>query len=88
MTLGGPFKYKDENRKAQVPKITEKPVMGMKRDVNFITENAMKIIKTAPKVPKKNLVDSRNGSKQNLEESGLEPNFVFKKVNFTILQSV
>ena len=63
--------------------------MGLRRNVDYIAENAIKNINSVAKVPKRNLVDSRRGNKQRLEVSGLEPNFVFKKVfeDFNLINS-
>ncbi|ESN97142.1 hypothetical protein HELRODRAFT_85777 [Helobdella robusta] len=74
------FKYADaEKRKPPVPKVTEKPVMGVQSNKNFIVENAIQNITAAPRVPERTFVDSRHGEKQPLDASGLYPVYLNKK---------
>lgn len=74
------FKYPNaENRKPDVPNHTEKPVMGMKSNKNFITVNAVDNIQSVPKKPASNFADTRDGATHPLEPSGLTPKYVNKK---------
>ena len=76
-----PFKYPDsDHKKPPVPRVDEMPVMGMRTNKNFITQNAVENIMAVPKKPERAMVDSRKGNKQLLEPSGLEPVFLQKKV--------
>jgi hypothetical protein len=75
-----PFKYPDsDHKKPPVPRVDEMPVMGMRTNKNFITQNAVENIMAVPKKPERAMVDSRKGNKQLLEPSGLEPVFLQKK---------
>jgi hypothetical protein len=75
------FRYPDsDQRKPPVPKVDEKPVMGLKTNKNFITENAVQNIMAVPKKPEKAYVDTCKGDKHSLIPSGLEPVFLHKKV--------
>ncbi|XP_023679338.1 enkurin isoform X2 [Paramormyrops kingsleyae] len=75
------FAYKDngKEKKPQVPKKTDKPLMGIHTQKNFIKNNAMETITAAPKKPQAISVDTENGDKQLLESSGLVPKYVKKK---------
>ena len=80
MLLESVFKYPDEDRRRPaVPEHTEKPVMGLKSNKNFITTNAVDNIMSVPKKPAANFVDTRGGKVNELEPSGLVPKFVKKK---------
>jgi hypothetical protein len=80
--LAKPFQYPDgDKRKPPVPKPDEKPVMGLRTNKNFITENAVQNIMSVPKKPEKAYIDTRNGDKHSLIPSGLEPIYLKKKVN-------
>lgn len=75
-----PFKYPDEDfRRPPVPKVNDKPLMGLKTTKNFITTNAVEAITAVPSKPKKKFVDTRHGDAHNLVPSGLEPVYVHKK---------
>ena len=67
--------------KPPVPRHNEQPLLGLKSNKNFISQNAVDTIMTVPRKPEKNVVDSRKGAKFNLESSGLTPVYV-KKKNF------
>ncbi|XP_061185691.1 enkurin-like [Saccostrea echinata] len=74
------FHYPDENRRRPpVPKVDDKPLMGLKTSKNFITTNAVQNITSVPKQPQKVYVDTRGGHKNLLEPSGLEPVYTNKK---------
>lgn len=68
-------------RKPAVPLHNEQPLLGLKTNKNFISQNAVDTIMTVPKKPEKNVVDTRRGGKFPLETSGLTPVYV-KKKNF------
>lgn len=63
-----------------MPRHDEKPVMGLRTNKDFITENAVQNIMSVPKKPVKNYVDTRRGDKHSLIPSGLEPVYLNKKV--------
>lgn len=74
------FKYDDDSQKRPpVPRAEDAPVMGIKTNKNFITQNAVSNIMSVPKRPEKNHVDTKKGDKQPLELSGLAPKYVNKK---------
>ncbi|XP_066919353.1 enkurin-like [Clytia hemisphaerica] len=74
------FKYPDnDQRRPPVPKHTEKPAMGIKSDKNFISTNAVDNIMSVPKKPAANYVDTRTGTVNALEPSGLTPKYLNKK---------
>lgn len=68
-------------RKPAVPRHNEQPLLGLKTNKNFISQNAVDTIMTVPKKPEKNVVDSRKGDKFTLDPSGKTPVYV-KKKNF------
>lgn len=68
-------------RKPAVPKHNEQPLLGLKTNKNFISQNAVDTIMTVPRKPEKNIVDTRKGQKFSLEPSGKTPVYV-KKKNF------
>jgi len=74
------FHYPDkDHRKPPVPRPEEKPVMGLRTNKNFITENAVETIMSVPRKPQKVYVDTRRGDKHCLIPSGLEPVYIHKK---------
>lgn len=66
-------------RRPPVPRHTEKPIMGVKSNKNFITTNAVENILSVPKKPAANFADTRIGKTHPLEPSGLAPKYVNKK---------
>lgn len=72
------FEYPTE-RRPPVPRHTEKPLMGVKSNKNFINTNAVENILSVPKKPAANFADTRIGSTHPLEPSGLTPKYVNKK---------
>lgn len=73
---------KEEPRKPPVPDpVKDRPLLGLKTNKNFISQNAVDTIMAVPKNPEKNLVDTRKGDKFPLDPSGLAPVYV-KKKNF------
>lgn len=74
------FVYSDEDkRRPPVPKQTEKPLMGIKSNKDFVKTNAVENIMSVPKKPAANFVDTPYGSAHPLEPSGLMPKYVKKK---------
>ncbi|XP_014893732.1 enkurin [Poecilia latipinna] len=61
-------------RKPAVPRRTEKPLMGIQTKRNFLQTTVM-----FPMKPKAISVDTKEGHKQLLENSGLVPKYVMKK---------
>lgn len=60
--------------------VKDRPLLGIKTNKNFISQNAVDTIMAVPKKPEKNFVDTRKGDKFKLEPSGLEPVYVKKRV--------
>ncbi|XP_021350456.1 enkurin-like [Mizuhopecten yessoensis] len=74
------FRYPDEERRRPgVPAKDNTPLMGLKTNKNFITTNAVQNITSVPKASQKIYCDTRNGDKNYLTPSGLEPKYVHKK---------
>jgi len=63
-----------------VPGPNERPVMGLHTTKDYIKQNALENIMAIPRKPERTFVDTRNGAKQLLEPSGLEPRHLNKKV--------
>ncbi|KAK7118107.1 hypothetical protein R3I94_021823 [Phoxinus phoxinus] len=76
-----PFKYEDDelHGKPPVPARTEKPLMGLYSNKNFIKTNAVENIMALPKKVQPVYADTKKGDKQPLENSGLIPKFIKKK---------
>jgi hypothetical protein len=76
-------KSKDELiKRPEVPDQTKnRPLLGIKTNKNFISQNAVDTIMAVPKNPERTMVDTRKGDKFPLETSGLVPLYVKKKVN-------
>uniref|UniRef100_A0A3B5MGL0 Enkurin domain-containing protein n=1 Tax=Xiphophorus couchianus TaxID=32473 RepID=A0A3B5MGL0_9TELE len=62
-------------KKPMVPRRTEKPLMGIQTKRDFLQTTVM-----FPMKPKATSVDTKKGHKQLLENSGLVPKYVMKKV--------
>jgi len=74
------FKYEDSDaRRPPVPARDERPVMGQRTNKNYISENALQNIMSAPRNPEHYHVDTRRGDKFVLEPSGLQPQHIHKK---------
>lgn len=78
-----PKKSREETpKKPEVPDQTKnRPLLGIKTNKNFISQNAVDTIMAVPKNPEKTMVDTRKGDRFPLETSGLVPLYVKKKVN-------
>lgn len=69
-------------RKPPVPSIRDIPKMGTRTEKNFIQTNALDVVMTVPKKPERNVVDDRFGDKFPIDQSGLTPKYLLKKVFF------
>ncbi len=69
-------------RKPPVPSIRDAPKMGARTEKNFVQTNALDVVMTVPKKPERNIVDDRFGDKYPIDQSGLAPKYIFKKVFF------
>uniref|UniRef100_A0A671KVG7 Enkurin-like n=1 Tax=Sinocyclocheilus anshuiensis TaxID=1608454 RepID=A0A671KVG7_9TELE len=76
-----PFKYEDDelHSKPPIPARTDKPLMGLHSNKNFIKTNAVENIMTVPKKPQPVYAYTKKGDKQLLEKSGLIPKYIKKK---------
>ncbi|KAJ8279238.1 hypothetical protein COCON_G00063040 [Conger conger] len=76
-----PFIYidRDGRRKPPVPARTEIPKMGINSAKDFIRDNTIKNLLTAPRQPQPIYADTKHGAKQPLEYSGLVPKYLKKK---------
>ncbi|NWU90000.1 ENKUR protein, partial [Upupa epops] len=75
-------KKEQDNKKLpelSVPRRTDRPVMGIQSNKNFINLNAVAAITGLPKKPQPVCVDRRQGDKYLLETSGLVPKYIKKK---------
>ncbi len=77
-----PFKYEDDelHSKPPIPARTDKPLMGLHSNKDFIKTNAVENIMTVPKKPQPVYAYTKKGDKQLLENSGLVPKYIKKKV--------
>ena len=64
-------------RKPAVPARTDNPLMGTHTKKDFI-----KTVTVVPRKPQPTSVDTRKGHRQPLENSGLVPKYIMKKVVF------
>jgi len=67
-------------RKPPVPSIRDAPKMGARTEKNFVQTNALDVVMTVPKKPERNIVDDRFGDKYPIDQSGLTPKYLLKKV--------
>jgi hypothetical protein len=69
-----------EKKKPSVPDpVKDRPLLGIKTNKNFISQNAVDTIMAVPKKPERNVVDTRKGDKFSLDPSGMAPVYVKKK---------
>ncbi|KAM4544261.1 enkurin isoform 1-T1 [Fundulus diaphanus] len=61
-------------RKPPVPGRTDRPLMGIQTQRDFLQSTSL-----VPKKPKASCVDTKKGDKQYLENSGLVPKYILKK---------
>ncbi|KAA0704937.1 Enkurin [Triplophysa tibetana] len=74
------FQYEDVTcSKPPVPARTDKPLMGIQSNKNFIQTNAIENIMAVPRKPRPTYADTKKGDKQILENSGLVPKYIKKK---------
>jgi len=64
-----------------IPKFTEQNKTKLKPSKNFIKENITKIINSLPINPRQYIVSDRKGNKFLINGSGLQKDFINKKVN-------
>lgn len=80
LSLETDFKYPDDHKKKpSVPNHSEKPLMGIRSNKNFIKTNAVENIMSVPKKPEKKFADTRIGATHPLTPSGLTPKYTQKK---------
>ncbi|XP_058035377.1 enkurin-like [Ahaetulla prasina] len=65
--------------KAQLPPQSDRPLMGIQSEKNFVTANVAETIMTVAKKPLRACVDQRRGDKFLLDGSGLVQRFLKKK---------
>jgi len=65
-----------------IPKVNEQNPMNSYSSKNFIRENITKMINSSPKSPRRFVVSDRNGNKFLIDGSGLQKDFIYKKVSF------
>lgn len=80
---GKPFLYHEDfqPRKPPVPARTEKPLMGICSKMDFVKSNVIKNKMAVPRKPQPACAHTRHGDKQVLQNSGLVPQFIKKKVS-------
>jgi hypothetical protein len=72
--------HQNETKRPPVPDpVKDRPLLGVKTNKNFISQNAVDTIMAVPKKPERNLVDTRRGDKFPLDPSGMAPVYVKKK---------
>ncbi|KAG5850445.1 enkurin-like [Anguilla anguilla] len=69
----------DKLRKPPIPARTEIPKMGVHSAKDFIRDNTIKNLLSAPRQPQPIYADTKHGDKQPLECSGLVPKYLKKK---------
>lgn len=76
------FKYEDDELHSTppIPGRTDQPLMGLHTNKNFIKTNTVENIMAVPKKPQLGYARTKKGDKQLLENSGLVPKYVKKKV--------
>lgn len=76
------FKYEDDelHSKPPIPARTDKPLMGLHSNKDFIKTNAVENIMAVPRKPQPVYAYTKKGDKQLLENSGLIPKYIKKKV--------
>jgi len=67
--------------KPPVPKLTRAKIPEKKTPKNIIQANIIDVMKKVPPLPKHRVQDTRNGHVMVLDEVGLEPTYVSKKVS-------
>uniref|UniRef100_A0A8C1DTG7 Enkurin, TRPC channel interacting protein n=2 Tax=Cyprinus carpio TaxID=7962 RepID=A0A8C1DTG7_CYPCA len=75
------FKYEDDelHSKPPIPARTDKPLMGLHSNKDFIKTNAVENIMAVPRKPQPVYAYTKKGDKQLLENSGLIPKYIKKK---------
>lgn len=68
------------HRMPPIPKVTDRNCHQLKPRKNFIRENINQIIQSLPTCPRRYIVSDRKGNKFLIDGSGLQKDFIFKKV--------
>ena len=63
-----------------IPKETNRNCYQLKPRKNFIRENINQIIQSIPTCPRRFIVSDRKGNKFLIDGSGLQKDFIYKKV--------
>lgn len=63
-----------------IPKLIKETKNPINPSKNFIKENKTEIINSSPFNPRRYIVSDRKGNKYLINGSGLEKNFIYKKV--------
>lgn len=71
-------------RKPRIPTKSEQPLMGIHTKKDFIKTNANESIMSVPRKPQPIYADTKSGDKQLLENSGLVPKYIKKKVHLEL----
>lgn len=77
--------FLDKQKFDQEPKPGLPPRVGHKdqrekEQKNYRQENIVRVVRAVPKHPVPQMIDTKNGHIQPLEASGLQPQFIYKKV--------
>ena len=84
MIIAERLRANSEVKKPAVPKVDEKPIMGLKSDKNFITSNAVDVILMAPKKKPSTTTQFINKEiskvKSQIEENDKEMNLLKKQI--------
>jgi hypothetical protein len=72
------------HRMPPIPKQTEENKTKLNPSKNFIKENINKILNSFPIYPRRYIVSDRKGNKYLVNGSGLQKDFIYKKVIRTI----
>ena len=68
------------HRKPDVPTRSDVPVMGLHSNKDFVKTNVMETTMAEPRKPQPTYADTKRGHRQLLENSGLVPKYIKKKV--------
>jgi hypothetical protein len=69
-----------------IPKLTHQDKNELKPSKDYIQENKTKIINSLPICPRRYIVSDRKGNKFLIDGSGLQKDFIYKKV-ITLVQT-
>ena len=77
-TKAGEHSY--THRKPDVPTRSDVPLMGLHSNKDFVKTNVVETTMSEPRKPKPIYADTKRGHRQLLEDSGLVPKYIQKKV--------